>query len=353
MHVCIDLGTSNVRAGWMDHRGNAEGAFVDEPAVVAIPDAGPTVIGKEAEAMIGRHPDAIRLVRPVDGGVVRDFDAAVAVIRHVVRQLGADGIGRRLSVTLAVPSSQSQVDRKAMEEAARAAGAREVRFVESSIAAAIGARLPIDRPTGCLVVLMGGGLTEASLLSMGGIVDSRTVRSGGQAIDSEIVDLLRRQYSFLIGLPSAEQLKRAASQATPEAAFEVRGRNLETGLPGTLRVPRALVEQVIDAYTERIVQLIREAIEACPPELVGDILDHGVVLTGGGAHMDRVVSQLATQIEVPVTAADEPDTCVVRGLMHTRHPKARQGWKSNLTLNVPRMSLAPIRQLLRKSGTEE
>ncbi|MCL6517019.1 rod shape-determining protein [Alicyclobacillus sp.] len=359
MHVGIDLGTSHLRAAWMDRRAET---FVDEPAVVALSASGHPTIGREAEAMIGRHPDAIRVVRPVDGGIVRDFDATVLLIQHAIRRLGAEGLGRRLTITLAVPSGQSQVDRKAMEEAARSAGARAVQFVESSIAAAVGAELPIHQPTGCLVVQMGGGVTEAALLSMGGIVDSRSLRMGGQALDTEIAELLRRQYSFLIGQPSAQHLKHQASggqgaSATPGDILEVRGRNLETGMPGTLSVPRALVEQVIDAHIERMVQLIREAIEACPPELVGDILDHGVILTGGGAQMGRAVSRLAAQVEVPVAAADNPSACVVRGLTRMLHPRAVRparrfaSWRASLNLST--LPVPPIRRWIGRSGTRE
>jgi rod shape-determining protein MreB len=231
------------------------------------------------------------------------------------------------------------VDRKALEEAARAVGAGSVHFVEAPIAAAIGAGLPIDKPTGCLVVNLGGGTTEVSLISMGGIVDSQSVNSGGQAIDEEIVDAIRKQYSFVIGTRSAQALKHQVGQPSADNVFKVRGRNLETGLPDTLEVPRQFIEPMLEAYTDKIIQLLIQAIEACPPELVGDIMDHGVILVGGGAYMQRVVNRLTERIEVPVVADDEPDTCVIRGLMKTRTTsRNRSTWK-----------MPQFKQLLRKA----
>lgn len=328
MHLYIDLGTSHFRALSSDGK-----LLINEPAVVAYRPASRPTVGSRAEQMIGRHPDIIDITRPLNGSIMQDLDAAVEVIRYAVQRLQPNRFLRKFSVTLSCPSDQSQVDRKALEEAARMVGARQVQFVESSIAAAIGAGLPVDKPTGCFVVNLGGGRTEVSLISMGGIVDSRSLNSGGRAIDQEIVDLIRKEFAFVIGIQSAEQLKREASQPSSQETFEVRGRNLSTGLPETLVVPRRLLASTLHHYNDRIVRLIVEAIEACPPELVGDIIDHGVILVGGGAYMKGVVSDLANRIDVPVVSDEEPDTCIIRGLAQTKLPTRRGG-----TWTMPRLS---------------
>jgi rod shape-determining protein MreB len=334
MHLYIDLGTSNFRAG-----ASIQKAVLNEPSVVAYGPGQSTIVGGQAEQMLGRHPGEIRLTRPMEGGIVRDYDAVVDVLKYAVSKLHVNRVLRKFSITMSCPGTQSQVDRKALEEAARAVGAGNVHFVEAPIAAAIGAGLPIDKPTGCLVVNLGGGTTEVSLISMGGIVDSQSVNSGGQAIDEEIVDAIRKQYSFVIGTRSAQALKHQVGQPSADNVFKVRGRNLETGLPDTLEVPRQFIEPMLEAYTDKIIQLLIQAIEACPPELVGDIMDHGVILVGGGAYMQRVVNRLTERIEVPVVADDEPDTCVIRGLMKTRTTsRNRSTWK-----------MPQFKQLLRKA----
>jgi rod shape-determining protein MreB len=311
MNVSIDLGSCGFRAGLSQRQ-----EILNEPMVVAYGSAAAPVVGAQAEQMIGRHPGNIRIAFPMEGSIVRDFDALVDVLKYIVTTLVPRRWLKRFNITIAHPGHQSPVDKKALDEAARMAGARRVQFVEATLAAARGAGLPMDEPVGCLVVDLGGGTTEVSLISLGGIVERRSLNQGGRAIDQEIVDQVQRRYAFAIGLRTAEQLKRWACQPSEEKEFTVRGRNLATGLPDSLRIPRSLVEESLHQYTDQILGLIRETMEACPPELVGDVMDRGLMLVGGGAYMQTVLKGLQERTEVPVVADPEPDTCVIRGLLH-------------------------------------
>ncbi|MCL6633284.1 MAG: rod shape-determining protein [Alicyclobacillus herbarius] len=341
MNLAIDIGTCGFRAGVV-----TRSDLLNEPSVVAYGQASGPVVGRLAEQMIGRHPGHIRISFPIEGSIVRDFDALVDVFKYIVATALPGRLRKRFDLVLAHSSHQSQVDRKAFDEAAKAAGARRVQFVEATLAAARGAGLPIDQPIGSLIVDLGGGTTEVALLSLGGVVEQRSLNVGGRAIDQELVDKVQRHFAFAIGLRTAEVLKQWACQdpdpmpalaetatatestssessevphasgaESGQATFKVRGRNLTNGLPDSLEIPLGFVREILDQYAEQVIGLIRDTMEACPPELVGDVMDRGIVLVGGGARMNRFLDILRQRIDVPVAADAEPDTCVIRGLL--------------------------------------
>jgi rod shape-determining protein MreB len=312
MRLALDLGTSNFRAGIC---GRSD--IISEPCVIAFEQDGETVIGTEAARMVGRNPDMIEVANPIKWGAIHDFGAVVQVMRHVVKTLLPSGFGRRFSLTVAVPSGLTQVERKAVEEAGKSAGAREVRLVNATVAAAWGAQLPIESPMGCLVVNLGAGVTEAAILSMQGIVDSRSLNTGGRSIDEAIAESIKREYWFLVGQLSAENLKQRCGEMGGTDPLEVKGRNLHTGLPDRLLVSRSIVDDQLETYCGTIVELIVQTLSTCPPELVGDIVERGIILVGGGAKVKGLVRKLIAHTEVPIIVAEEPETCVIRGLLRS------------------------------------
>lgn len=310
MDFVMDLGTEYFRVAV---RGTKK--ILNEPTVMARTQAGSLIIGKEAADMIGRNPEIIQLFKPVSDGVIRDLDTVVELIRYSVKTLAPSTFARKFNLVLAIPSGLTQVEQKVVEDAARLAGARHVELVNSIVAAAEGAGLPISKPTGSLVVSLGAGVTEAAVLSMNGIVESQRLRMGGRTIDEGTVERLRKDYSFLIGLKSAEQLKHRFSEEKESPQIEVRGRDLQTGLPGQLTVPRSVMDDQLETYCEAITDLIAHTISTCPPELVGDITERGVVLVGGGSQAGGLLERLLKRLDVPITLAEEPETCVIRGLL--------------------------------------
>ncbi|MDB5085360.1 MAG: rod shape-determining protein MreB [Bacilli bacterium] len=318
MNLVIDLGSSQFRAAVI---GNEE--FICEPNVVANDKSGRFIIGSEAEQMIGRNPDVIQVWHPIQNGIVRDLDATVEVVKHAVNQIRKGRLKTRYKLTVAVPTGLSQVEKRALHQAGRQAGAHEVQLFESSIAAALGAGLPIDTPTGCLIVNLGAGVTEVSLLSMGGVVESRSIRKGGLNIDESILEQIRKRHHFAIGLRSAEQLKLQFESGREQTHYEVRGKSLTTGLPDTLVISRSLIEDLVIGHYQMVVNLIVETIEACPPELVGDIMDRGILLVGGAANAASVLS-LTSQTHVPVVVAEEPENTTIRGLMRTQQAGSKR-----------------------------
>jgi len=312
VNLVCDLGTTNVRAA-VAGSGNK---IINEPCVIAFDSLRGAIIGVEAYRMIGRNPDAIEIVTPMEGGVVKHLESVVEIMKHCVKRLTRRGsFTRKFNLTLSIPSGLTQVEQKALKDAGRLAGARDVKLVNSTVAAAVAVGLPIESPIGCLVMNLGSGVTEAALLSMKGVVASHWVRTGGHAIDEAIVERLKKEYSFLLGLHSAEELKREVCNDRKSNEFEVRGRNLKTGLPDCLTVPRSVVDEQLSSYCDTIIELIGHTISACPPELVGDIIERGIALVGGGANISGLVSELSTRLEVPVMVPEDPETCVIRGLL--------------------------------------
>lgn len=334
LQITIDLGTSHFRAGLA-----GEQRIISEPCTIARKENGKLIIGAEAERMVGRHPDSVTVTHPFYGGSVKDFDGTVAVLKYIVEQLIPNKWARRFDITLAVPNMLTPVERRALQEAARMAGARRVELFDTLVAAAIGANLPIDQPTGCLLVSLGAGSTEVALLSLGGIVDSRRVSIGGRTVDEEIMNWVRRELAFLIGVHTAENLKCQSDTTAETPSFAVKGRHLETGLPQEIKIPSTVVKDSLVNYYETIVSLIVQTIEACPPELVGDIMDRGIVLVGGGANEVNVLKHLTFRTEVPIIVADVPETCVIRGLMRAKRTSGRVG-SSKSGSKIP--SLLPI-----------
>lgn len=310
VHITLDLGTSNFRAGIC---GRSD--IISEPCVIAYDADGKTVIGTKAAQMVGRNPEQIEICTPIEWGAINDFGAVVQVMRHAVKTFLSGGFGRRFSLSIAVPSGLTQVERKAMDEAGKSAGAREVHLINATVAAAWGAKLPIESPLGCFVVNLGAGVTEAAILSMQGVVDSRSLNIGGRSLDRGIAESIRKDYSFLVGELSAENLKQRCGDMDGADPLEVKGRNLQTGLPDSRLVPRFIVDDQLTTYSETIVELIVQTLSACPPELVGDIVDRGIVVVGGGAKVKGLIRKLAEHTEVPIIVAEEPETCVIRGLL--------------------------------------
>jgi rod shape-determining protein MreB and related proteins len=311
LHLAIDLGTSHFRSGLA----GSEDIFT-EPCAVARDKYGKlTVVGEEAERMVGRHPESMEILHPVQGGAIKDYEGTVAVLKYIVNRLLPRKFARRFDLTLAVPSRLTSVERRALEEAAKEAGARQIRLFDTLVAAAIGADLAIAEPIGCLLISMGAGITEIALTSLGGIVDSRRLSIGGGTVDEEIMDWVRKERAFLIGKHTAEQLKRGTGGSDGSTNLPLKGRSLATGLPEQIEIPNTVVKDLLGRYYETIVGLIVQTMEFCPPELVGDIMDHGIVLVGGCANDVHVLESLTQKTEVPIIVADSPETCVIRGLM--------------------------------------
>ncbi|MCY0900793.1 MAG: rod shape-determining protein [Firmicutes bacterium] len=309
----IDLGTSHYRAALDGGK-----TVIQEPCVIAHPDRGGVVIGSDAQRMIGRSPAHIRIVRPVELGVIVDLDGASLIIRDCVARLSPRRFGLKTKLSIAVPSNLTQIQRRSIEEAGKLAGAQSVQLINASVAAGLGAGLPIQAPRGCLVVHMGAGITEAAVLSMNEVVESNTLPSGGHALDAAIMERVRREYRFMIGQRTAEYVKHQLGGDDGLEMVEIRGRNLQTGLPDVLQVQRQVVDDLLESYCRSVVDLIGRTISACQPELAGDVYESGILLVGGGALMRHMVTRLGGQMAMTTIVAQAPETCVIRGLMRRR-----------------------------------
>jgi rod shape-determining protein MreB len=273
-------------------------------------------VGKEARDMLGRTPPSIVALRPLRGGVIADLDCA----EHMLRAFSCKAHNRRRMVrprvVVGVPCGITEVEKRAIRESATLAGAREVYLIEEPLAAAIGAGLPVQEPTGSMIVDVGGGTTEVAVISLAGIVYSHSLRVAGDNMDDAIVNYVRRRYGVLIGDRTAEQLKIGIGSAIPfeEARrMVITGRDLVTGLPRTLEVPDGEVRDAIRETVALIVDAVKTALERTPPELSADLMDHGIVLAGGGALLHGLDTLLARETNLPVRLAEDPLTCVVRG----------------------------------------
>ncbi|MFD1673280.1 rod shape-determining protein [Alicyclobacillus fodiniaquatilis] len=311
MSLLIDFGTSVLRM-LVARTDN----LIEAASMVALQEGAPTVAGDEALKMVGRTPKSVQLIAPIEAGVVKDGPAATDMLKLTIASFSSRGGMLRMPMTFALPANLTSVERRGLEEVAKNAGARQVEFYDSLVAAAAGADIEMDQPHGALVVDMGAGKTEVGLLSMRGIVEMRRMPYGGQAIDQTIIENIRREHAFIIGQQSVERVKQllGEAEAGDEPTFEVIGRSLTTGLPAKMRVDRDLFWQPLSKYYSQVKDLIRQTIEHCPPELVGDVMDNGVALVGGGALGYRAQAELAERIEVPIRVAAEPTTCVIRGL---------------------------------------
>ena len=312
--IGIDLGTANVIVFEL-----GKGVVLDEPAVVALTERDNTVVavGNEARAMIGRHPSGIQVIRPMRDGVIADYLITEAMLRYFIGRV----VGRfnliRPEVMICVPIGVTSVEQRAVRDAAEAAGARRpAHLIPEPLAAAIGAEIPVGSPRGHMVVDIGGGRTEAAVISMFGIVASESVRVAGDSIDDEIAQYIKRRHNLLVGERTAEEVKLAIGSALPlepETSIGVRGRDQITGLPRTIAVHSSEITQAIQEQLTSIVQTVRSVLERTPPELASDVIDRGIVLTGGGALLRHIDDLLLEETGVPLHVADDPLECVAKG----------------------------------------
>ena len=314
--LAIDLGTANTLVYV-----KGKGIVLNEPSVVAVKkgDRGEDkilAVGEEAKRMLGRTPGDIVATRPMSDGAIADFDTTETMLRHFIRKAHRRRSLVRPRIVISVPSGITQVERKAVRESAESAGAREVYLIKEPMAAAIGAELPITEPTSNVIVDIGAGTTEVCVISMAGTVYSRSVRVGGDKMDEAISQHLRRKYSLLIGLQTAELIKVTVGTAyltdEPEQ-IEVKGRDLATGIPKILTIDSDEVREAISEQVAAIVQTVRAALEQMPPQLSADVVDNGIVLTGGGALLKNLDALLREETRLPITIADDPLTTVVVG----------------------------------------
>ena len=315
--MAIDLGTANTLV-YTKNRG----IVLDEPSVVAISNMRGRkqvlAVGDEAKQMVGRTPGNIEAIRPLRDGVIADFDVAEEMIKHFIRKVHARRGFASPQVIICVPSGSTAVERRAIQEAAEAAGARRVHLVEEPMAAAIGAGLPVTEPTGSMVVDIGGGTTEVAILSLGGIVYARSIRVGGNKMDEAIIHYIRRHHSLLIGEATAETIKkRIGSACLPQdgngEVMEVKGRDLMNGVPKEIVISQRQIAEALAEPVSAIIEAVKVALEHTAPELSADIVDKGIVLTGGGSLLGNLDFVLRHSTGLPVSLADEPLTCVALG----------------------------------------
>ena len=315
--LAIDLGTANTCVYV-----KGQGIVLREPSVVAVKkdSRGNSVVlavGQDAKRMLGRTPGNIQAIRPMKDGVIADFEVTEAMLRHFISKVHnsrRDLVRPRIMVC--VPTGITQVEKRAVKESAQSAGAREVYLIEEPMAAAIGANLPIQEPTSNMVVDIGGGTTEVAVISLSGIVYSRSVRVGGDKMDESIMTHVKRKYNMLIGESSAEEIKIKIASAypmDPEQQIEVKGRDLVTGIPQNIIITSEEVRKAISEQVDSIVQAVRIALEQTPPELAADIVDRGIVLTGGGALLKGLDQLLREETSLPITVVEDPLSTVVMG----------------------------------------
>ncbi len=312
--VAIDLGTINV----LVHL-EGRGVILQEPAVVAIGDNGTKIVevGRAAREMFGRTPEEIEVTRPLRDGVIADYFVTEKMLQYFIEKVtGRFPIRRRATVMIAHPYGVTSVERRAIREAARAAGAKEVHLIPEPLAAAIGAGLPIGTPVGNMVVDLGGGSSEAAVISVNGIVCASSVRIGGLHLDEAIISYIRRKYNLVIGQPTAEAIKiqiGSAIQPDESERMQVQGRDQIQGLPKTIEISADEVAEAIEEPLQAIFNVVREVMAKTPPELASDIIDRGMILTGGGALLREMDTLLTQRTGVPAYVADYPIACTALG----------------------------------------
>ncbi len=311
--MAVDLGTANTL---VFVRG--QGVVLNEPSVVAINtrDNKPLEVGMAAKRMIGRTPSYIQAIRPLRDGVIADFEITEKMLRYFIDKVHTGRFAARPRIVICVPSGITAVERRAVEEAAYSAGARKAYTIEEPMAAAIGVGLPVHEPTGSMVIDIGGGTTEVAVISLGGIVVSKSIRIGGDELDEAIIQWVKKEYSLMLGERTAEQVKMAIGSAWPypdEPAAEVRGRDLISGLPKTIVLSSAEIRDAIEEPIEAVVDSVKYALDKTPPELSADIMDRGIVLTGGGAYLIGLADRLAHETGMPIVIPDRPLHSVVLG----------------------------------------
>ena len=314
--LAIDLGTANTLVYVKN-----KGIVLTEPSVVAVrkDDHGTKrvlAVGKDAKLMLGKTPGNIVAIRPMKEGVIADFEVAEAMLRYFIRKVHNRRSLVRPRIVVAVPSGITQVEKRAVRESAESAGAREVYLIEEPMAAAIGAGLPITEPVCNMVVDIGGGTTEVAVISLAGIVYSKSVRVAGDKMDVAILQHIKRRYNLLIGEPTAELIKTTIGNAYPTGQVEtmlIKGRDLVSGIPKTIEIDSDEIRESIQEQIDAIVETIKIALEQTPPELASDIVDRGIVLTGGGALLKNLDHLLRLETGLPITITEDPLTTVVLG----------------------------------------
>jgi rod shape-determining protein MreB len=312
--LAVDLGTANTLV-----YARGRGIMLNEPSVVAIDTSTNAVVavGADAKQMIGRTPGNIRAVKPMRDGVIADYDATAEMLRFFVRTvLRRPAMFSGPRVVVCVPSGITGVEQRAVSESAYAAGARRVHIIAEPMAAAIGAGLPVNQPSGSMVIDIGGGTTEVAVFALGGIVASTSLRVAGSAIDTAIVDHVRTEFGLLIGERTAEELKIAVGSAFPVAGAkraDIRGRDIGTGLPRNVTVAGDELRRAMDGPVARIVTAVKATLDHCPPELAGDLVARGAVLTGGGALLRGLDARLQHELGIPMLVAERPLDSVVLG----------------------------------------
>lgn len=311
--IGIDLGTANILVTI-----KGKGIVLNEPSVVAIDRKTGEIMatGQDAKEMLGRTPDAIKAVRPLQDGVIADFTATELMLKNLVNKVCQKYNAGKPRIVVGVPSGITEVEERAVEEAVMQAGAREVYLIEEPMAAAIGANLDVAEPSGSIIVDIGGGTTEVAVISLGGIVISHSLRVAGDELDEDIVNYVKREMNLAIGETTAEEIKKEIGCALPlmtEMSMEIRGRDLNTGLPRNVIVTSTQVQEAIHSSVNEIIEIVKATLEKTPPELSSDVAQKGIVLAGGGAFIKNLDKLLSEKTGMPVYVAEDPLECVVKG----------------------------------------
>ncbi|MEK7775324.1 MAG: rod shape-determining protein [Candidatus Zixiibacteriota bacterium] len=311
--IGMDLGTANTL---VYVRG--QGIILNEPSVVAIEKSTGKVlaVGSAAKEMTGRTPGGIAAIRPLKDGVIADFEMSEKLISDFIRRVIKHKFLMKPRMVISVPSGITEVEKRAVRDSAENAGAREVYLIQEPMAAAIGVGLPVDQPSGCMIIDIGGGTSEIAVIALNGIVNDTSIRVAGDELNEAIVMYLKKNYNLLIGELTAEDIKIKIGSAFPlekELSMDIKGRDLVAGVPKSLKLSSVQVREALSETLDRIVEAVRQALERTPPELASDILERGIVLTGGGALLRGLDKRLRHETNLPVNVAEDPLTCVARG----------------------------------------
>lgn len=315
--IGIDLGTANILVTI-----KGKGIVLREPSVISVntKTGGILATGFEAKEMVGRTPKEINAIKPLKDGVIADFTATKLLLKNILERVCKRYNAVRPRVLVGVPSGITEVEERAVEESIMRAGAREVYLIEEPMAAAIGAGIEIEEPSGNIIVDIGGGTTEVAVISLGGIVISNSLRVAGDELDEDIINYIKRELNLAIGESTAEQIKKQIGCAMPlmtEMSMEIKGRDLSTGLPRTETITSVQIEEAMKESITKIVEIIKATLEKAPPELASDIMEKGIVLAGGGALIQNLDKLISLETGMPVYIADEPLDCVVKGTEKT------------------------------------
>lgn len=311
--IAIDLGTANTLVYV-----KGQGIVLNEPSVVAVDKRTNKVlsIGIAAKEMLGRTPYEISAIRPLKDGVIADFEITEKMLADFIRRVVKHRYLMKPRIIISVPSGITEVEKRAVRDSAENAGAREVFLLAEPMAAAIGVGLPVDQPSGSMIIDVGGGTTEIAVIALNGIVNNTSIRIAGDELDDSIVSYLKKNYNLLIGERTSEEIKWKIGSAYPmekEESMEIKGRDLVAGVPKTMKISSAQIREAVSEPVAAIIEAVRQALELTPPELASDILDRGIIMTGGGALLRGLDKRLRQETNLPVIVADDPLTCVVRG----------------------------------------